>query len=112
VFRRTEIVAVVDHNGLSPVAALMALHDFVYFTSLGEFVMNINKRLPLVLPAVLLASVLGLGACSGMTRQEQGTATGAVIGGTAGAVMGGGVLGTAAGAVVGGVVGKEVTKPK
>ncbi|MBK6596372.1 MAG: osmotically-inducible lipoprotein B [Burkholderiales bacterium] len=71
-----------------------------------------NKRNPLVLPALLLASVLGLGACSGMTRQEQGTATGAVVGGAAGAVMGGGVLGTAAGAVVGGVIGKEVTKPK
>ncbi|MBK6594182.1 MAG: osmotically-inducible lipoprotein B [Burkholderiales bacterium] len=71
-----------------------------------------NQRSPLVLPALLLASVLGLGACSGMTRQEQGTATGAVVGGAAGAVMGGGVLGTAAGAVVGGVIGKEVTKPK
>lgn len=71
-----------------------------------------NQRSPLVLSALLLASALGLGACSGMTRQEQGTATGAVVGGAAGAVMGGGVLGTAAGAVVGGVIGKEVTKPK
>lgn len=73
---------------------------------------NITKRTPLVVPAVLVAAVLGLSACSGMTRQEQGTATGAVVGGVAGAAMGGGVLGTAAGAVVGGVIGKEVTKPK
>ncbi len=73
---------------------------------------NTTTRNPLVLPALLLASVLGLGACSGMTRQEQGTTTGAVVGGAAGAVLGGGVLGTAAGAVVGGVIGNEVTKPK
>lgn len=56
--------------------------------------------------------VIGLGACSGMTQQEKGTATGAVIGGVAGNVLGGGVLGTAAGAAVGGVIGHEVTKPK
>lgn len=74
--------------------------------------MNINKRTPLVVPGLLLAAVLGLSACSGMTRQEQGTAAGAVVGGVAGASMGGGVLGTAAGAVVGGAIGKEVTKPK
>lgn len=74
--------------------------------------MNANKRFSLSLPAVLLVSVLGLGACAGMTTQERGTATGAVVGGAAGAVMGGGVTGTAAGAVVGGVIGHEVTKPK
>ena len=74
--------------------------------------MNANKRFSLSLPAVLLVAVLGLGACAGMTTQERGTATGAVVGGAAGAVMGGGVTGTAAGAVVGGVIGHEVTKPK
>ncbi|MDO8252688.1 MAG: glycine zipper 2TM domain-containing protein [Rhodoferax sp.] len=61
-------------------------------------------------PVVLLASALGLGGCAGMTAQEKGTATGAVIGGVAGNVVGGGVLGTAAGAAVGGVIGHEVTK--
>jgi osmotically inducible lipoprotein OsmB len=84
----------------------LSLTLFIYlFGALHMNTTNINnKRNPLVLPALLLASVLGLGACSGMTRQEQGTATGAVVGGAAGAVMGGGgVLGTAAGAVVGGV---------
>ncbi|MHB8949087.1 MAG: glycine zipper 2TM domain-containing protein [Rhodoferax sp.] len=51
-----------------------------------------------------------LGGCAGMTHQEKGTATGAVIGGVAGNVVGGGLLGTAAGAAVGGVIGHEVTK--
>jgi osmotically inducible lipoprotein OsmB len=63
-------------------------------------------------PAALLFVALGLGGCAGMTAQEQGTATGAVIGGVAGNVIGGGLLGTAAGAAVGGVIGHEVTKPK
>lgn len=74
--------------------------------------MNIHNRISVVLPAVVLVSVLGLSACAGMTTQERGTATGAVVGGVAGAVLGGGVLGTAAGAGVGGVIGHEVTKPK
>ena len=62
--------------------------------------------------AVAAAVLLGLGACAGMSTQDKGTATGAVIGGVAANVMGGGLLGTAAGAAVGGVVGHEVTKPK
>ena len=56
--------------------------------------------------------VLALGGCAGMTEQEKGTATGAVIGGVAGSAMCGGLLCTGAGAVVGGAIGKEVTKPK
>lgn len=60
-----------------------------------------------------LATLIILGGCAGMTAQEKGTATGAVIGGVAGnAVSGGGVLGTAAGAAAGGVIGHEVTEPK
>lgn len=62
--------------------------------------------------AAVVATLLVLGGCSGMTQQEKGTATGAVIGGVAGNVLGGGLLGTAAGAAVGGVVGNQVTKPK
>ena len=61
---------------------------------------------------VAAAILIGLGGCAGMSTQDKGTATGAVIGGVAGNVMGGGLLGTAAGAAVGGVVGHEVTKPK
>ena len=71
--------------------------------------MNFTQRATL-LPAVLLVVALGLGGCAGMTHQEKGTATGAVIGGVAGNVVGGGLLGTAAGAAVGGVIGHEVTK--
>lgn len=71
------------------------------------------KRLVVCLPAVLLVSVVALAGCAGMTAQEKGTATGAVIGGVAGNVLcGGGVLCTGAGAAVGGVVGHEVTKNK
>lgn len=62
--------------------------------------------------ALAIAAAMALGGCAGMTQQEKGTATGAVIGGVAGNVIGGGVLGTAAGAAVGGVIGHEVTKNK
>lgn len=57
-----------------------------------------------------VTALLILGGCAGMTHQEKGTATGAVIGGVVGSATGGGVLGTAAGAAVGGVIGHEVTK--
>lgn len=63
-----------------------------------------------VLHAAILLVALGMAGCAGMTHQEQGTATGAVIGGVAGNVLGGGLLGTAAGAAVGGVIGHEATK--
>ncbi len=62
--------------------------------------------------AVVAATLIILSGCAGMTAQEKGTATGAVIGGVAGNAVGGGVLGTAAGAAVGGVIGHEVTKTK
>lgn len=64
-----------------------------------------------VFALALGASLLALSGCAGMTRQEKGTATGAVVGGVAGSVLGGGVLGTVGGAAVGGVIGHEVTKP-
>lgn len=60
--------------------------------------------------ALALASVLGLTACAGMTRQEKSTATGAAIGGVAGNLLCGGLLCTGAGAAVGGVIGHEVAK--
>lgn len=62
--------------------------------------------------ALAIATLVVLGGCAGMTQQEKGTATGAVIGGVAGSAAGGGLLGTAAGAAVGGVIGHEVTKNK
>jgi osmotically inducible lipoprotein OsmB len=62
---------------------------------------------------IAAAALIILGGCADMTHQERGTATGAVIGGVAGSVIGGGgLLGTAAGAAVGGVIGHEVTEPK
>lgn len=71
--------------------------------------MNFTQRTS-ILSAALLVAALGLGGCAGMTHQEKGTATGAVIGGVVGNVTGGGLLGTAAGAAVGGVIGNQVTK--
>jgi osmotically inducible lipoprotein OsmB len=62
---------------------------------------------------IAAAALIILGGCADMTHQERGTATGAVIGGVAGNVIGGGsLLGTAAGAAVGGVIGHEVTERK
>jgi len=71
------------------------------------------KTLRKCLAGAAAAAIVFLGGCAGMTHQERGTATGAVVGGVAGNVIGGGgLLGTAAGAAVGGVIGHEVTRPK
>jgi osmotically inducible lipoprotein OsmB len=72
--------------------------------------MRSNKLGFSALSAAVLVSVLGLSACAGMTQQEKGTATGAVIGGVAGNVLCGGLLCTGAGAAVGGVIGHEASK--
>ena len=62
---------------------------------------------------IAIAVLLGVGGCSGMSRQGQNTATGAAVGGVAGAVLtGGSSAGTVGGAVVGGVIGHEVNKTK
>lgn len=75
--------------------------------------MNINHRFSAnCLPVILAFSVVGLSACAGMSSEERGIATGAVIGGVAGNVLCGGLLCTGAGAAVGGVIGHEVTKKK
>lgn len=61
--------------------------------------------------AVAFAMLLGLGACSGMSRQDQNTAVGAGIGAVGGAVLtGGSAIGTVGGAAVGGVIGHEINK--
>lgn len=67
-------------------------------------------RNSLTMPALALVAILGLAGCAGMTQQEKGTATGAVIGGVVGNVLCGGLACTGVGAAVGGVVGHEVTK--
>jgi osmotically inducible lipoprotein OsmB len=57
--------------------------------------------------------LLGLGACAGMSRQDQNTATGAGIGAIGGAILtGGSAIGTVGGAAVGGIIGHEVDKKR
>jgi osmotically inducible lipoprotein OsmB len=63
------------------------------------------------LALVTLAAGLTLGGCSGMSRSEVSTATGAAVGAVAGAVVGG-TAATVGGAVIGGVVGHELEKKK
>lgn len=73
--------------------------------------MNTNRTLTAV--TIAMAVLLGVGGCSGMSQQDQNTATGAAIGGVAGAVLtGGSTTGTVGGAAVGGVIGHEVNKTK
>jgi len=67
-----------------------------------------QRTLPAALAAALL---LSLGACAGMSRQDQNTAVGAGIGAVGGAVLtGGSAIGTVGGAAVGGVIGHEVNR--
>jgi osmotically inducible lipoprotein OsmB len=62
---------------------------------------------------VVLALTMGLGACSGMSRQDKATAAGAAIGGVAGSVLtNGSTAGTVGGAIAGGVIGHETQKGK
>ncbi len=58
----------------------------------------------------VLAVCASLGACSSMSKEQIGTATGAAVGGAAGKAMGGGTLGTLGGAAAGAVIGNEVGK--
>lgn len=61
----------------------------------------------------IVAAVLGLSACSGMSTQDRNTAVGAGVGAVAGSVLSGGsALGTVGGAAVGGVIGNQVDKPR
>ncbi|EWH03657.1 glycine zipper 2TM domain-containing protein [Halomonas sp. BC04] len=56
--------------------------------------------------------VLSLSACSGMSKQDKGTAIGAGVGAVGGSVLtGGSAIGTVGGAAVGGVIGHEISKP-
>lgn len=59
---------------------------------------------------ISLALCAGLAACSSMSREQIGTATGAAVGGVAGKAMGGGTLGTLGGAAAGAVIGNEIGK--
>lgn len=59
-----------------------------------------------------LVAFLIFGGCSGMSRQDRGTAVGAGVGAIGGAILtGGSSVGTVGGAAIGGVIGHEVNKP-
>jgi osmotically inducible lipoprotein OsmB len=60
-----------------------------------------------IMAGLLLASFLS--GCAGMSQRQKNAATGAAIGGVAGAVLtGGSSLGTVGGATIGGVIGHGV----
>jgi len=68
---------------------------------------NLLARTAALLAITALAS--GLAACDSMSRHDTNTATGAVLGGAAGAILtGGSTAGTVGGAVIGGVIGDRV----
>jgi osmotically inducible lipoprotein OsmB len=57
--------------------------------------------------------VLSLTACGNMSQRDRDTATGAAVGGVAGAILtGGSTAGTVGGAAVGGVIGNQMDKDK
>lgn len=66
------------------------------------------KRHPII-PARTFAAIvalLWLAGCSGMSTRQQNAATGAAVGGVAGAVLtGGSAVGTVGGAAIGGWIG-------
>jgi len=63
--------------------------------------------------ALSTTSLMAVGACSNMSRQDKATAIGAGVGAVGGAALtGGGALGTVGGAAVGGVIGNQVGKDK
>lgn len=60
---------------------------------------------------LVMAALLGLGGCSGMSARDKSTAIGAGVGAVGGAVLtGGSAVGTVGGAAVGGVIGNQVGK--
>ncbi len=70
-----------------------------------------NTIQKLLCRSAVIAVVLGLTACAGMSRSDQNTAAGAGIGAVAGAVLtGGSSVGTVGGAAVGGYIGNQVGK--
>jgi osmotically inducible lipoprotein OsmB len=67
----------------------------------------------LITSSALAALALALGACSSMSTRDKNTATGAAVGGVAGAVLtGGSTAGTIGGAAVGGIIGNQVDPKK
>lgn len=72
---------------------------------------SLQKTLrPIAVTAVTSMLVLGLSACSGMSRRDTNLVVGAGVGAVAGAALAGGALATVGGAAVGAVVGNEIGK--
>ena len=72
-----------------------------------------NRLTTLSAIGALVAASLLLGACSGMDQRDRNTATGAAVGGVAGAVLtGGSTVGTVGGAAVGGIIGNQIDPHK
>ncbi|ENO84642.1 glycine zipper 2TM domain-containing protein [Thauera aminoaromatica] len=67
-----------------------------------------------LVPALLLAAATtGCATWDNLSSREKSAATGAAVGGVAGAVItDGGILGTVGGAAIGGVIGDQVGKKK
>ena len=69
------------------------------------------KKTNIAAVPLLALALLGAGCSTPPTRQQIGTASGAVVGGLVGAtVTGGSTFGTVAGAAAGGLVGNEIGK--
>lgn len=70
-----------------------------------------NSMKKLIMHSAMIAAVLGLTACSGMSTRDKNTAVGAGAGGVLGAVLtGGSAVGTVGGAAVGGVIGNQIKR--
>lgn len=75
--------------------------------------MNTTKLRHIATSTALVVALLGLSACTGMSRQGQNTAIGAGVGAVGGALLtGGSALGTVGGAAIGGIVGHEARKTR
>lgn len=62
---------------------------------------------------LILAAVLGLGGCAGMSTRDKNTIAGAGVGAIAGSILtDGSALGAVGGGVVGGVIGDRVGRKK
>jgi len=65
------------------------------------------RRIASIIGALLVCALLS--GCAGMSQRQQNAATGAAIGGVAGAVLtGGSSVGTVGGAAIGGIIGHGV----
>ncbi|MDD3676506.1 hypothetical protein CGK74_04965 [Thauera propionica] len=71
-------------------------------------------KIQTLIPALLITvAASGCATWDNMSSREKSAATGAAVGGVAGAVISnGGVLGTVGGAAIGGVIGDQVGKNK